>query len=375
MRFAWPLALLLLAVAPLLGLLYWWWLRRKRTHAVQYSSLSLIRAAMPPTSTWRRRLPLVFMAGALTSLALGAARPHRVLGVEQNQTSIILALDISRSMCAVDIEPNRLTVAQAAASAFISDQAGAVQIGIVAFSSSAQLIVPPTADTEVLLDAVENLRTSFGTALGRAQLEAVDAISELNPAVVSTDEDLEGSASGDDDAADVEFVGDIVVLLTDGANSSGPEPLDAARAAADRGVRVYTIGFGTDQPTQMLCGTTQIGADAFGNGEFGAGGFGGDSFGGLTGSTGGGGGRGSTVGDSPPQQLVIDEPALVGIAEITSGEYFRAQDADQLTEVFLNLPTNIELEDREIEISVWFTTAGLVLLLAGLAVSLRFNRF
>ena len=260
MRFVWPYALLLLAVAPAMAAGYWFWLRRKRKYAVQYSSLSLIRAAMPTTSAWRRLLPLVLILTSLVSLAVGAARPHRVQDVGQNQTSIILALDVSRSMCAVDVEPNRLAVAQDAARVFISEQAGGVQIGIVAFAGTARLVVEPTDDTELLLDAVENFRTAFGTALGSAQLKAIDAIAAINPDVASTDDDPTAASAARADG----FVPDIIVLLTDGANSGGRDPIEAAQAAADRGVRVYTIGFGTDQPTEMICGGTQIGADAFG---------------------------------------------------------------------------------------------------------------
>jgi Ca-activated chloride channel family protein len=371
MRFAWPYALALLAVAPTLAVGYWFWLRRKRKYAVQYASLSLIREAMPSASTWRRLLPFVAILLSLTSLAIGAARPHAVRDVGQNNTSIILALDISRSMCAVDVEPNRLAVAQGAARAFIAEQVGGAQIGIVAFAGTARLVVPPTGDTQVLLDAVENFRTAFGTALGSAQLKALDAIAEVNPDVAPAGEPVEPSLSGQS----VEFASDIIVLLTDGANSRGPDPLEAAQAAADRRVRVYTIGFGTDQPTEMICGGTQIGADAFGNGEFGSDGYGGDSFGGITGSFGGGGGRGGKINGTPPRVLVIDEPTLSAIAEITGGAYFRAKDADQLVDVFLDLPTDIQMQQEEVEISVWFSTAGLALLLTALGASLRFNRW
>ena len=371
MRFAWPLALLLLAAVPIAAAVYWLWLRRKRKHAVQYSSLSLIRQALPPESTWRRIAPFVLVLVSLASLALGAARPQITRSGTQNQTSIILALDVSRSMCAVDIEPNRLAVAQDAARAFIEDQRGGAQIGIVAFAGTARLVVPPTSDTDVLLDAIENFRTAFGTALGSAQLKAIDAIATVNSNVALARDELPETV----ESGPVEQAPDIVVLLTDGANSTGPDPLEAAQTAAARGIRVYTIGFGTDQPTEMICGGTQIGADAFGNGEFGSDGFGGDSFGGITGSFGGGGGRGGSVDSSPPQLLVIDEPTLRSIAETTGGAYFRAQDAGQLVDVFLNLPTDVLVTQEETEVSVWFTAAGFVALLAAVGLSLRFNRF
>ena len=126
--------------------------------------------------------------------------------------------------------------------------------------------------------------------------------------------------------------------------------------------------------TRSLSGVS-IGADAFGNGEFGSDGFGGDSFGGVTGSFGGGGGRGGSVTGAPPRLLVIDEPTLQTIAALTGGTYFRAEDADQLVDVFLNLPTEVEVQEEEVEVSVWFNAAGFVLLLAALAASLRFNAY
>lgn len=369
MSFAWPLALLSLLLVPLLAGLYVWWLRRKRRFAVRYSSLSLIRQAMPSQSTWRRHLPFVVLLASLASLALGFARPQAVREVAENRTSIILALDVSRSMCAVDVEPNRLAVAQDAARTFITEQAGEARIGIVAFAGTARIVVPPTDDTQVLIDAVDTFRTAFGTAIGSAQLKALDAISEVNENVPPPGDDLGNvePAAG--------FEADIIVLLTDGANSGGPDPIEAAEAAADRGVRVFPIGFGTETPTEMICDGGQIGADRFGNGAFGSDGFGGDSFGGVTGSFGGGGGRGGEVSESFSRLLVIDEPTLQSIAEITGGTYFRAQDAEQLVEVFANLPSEIEVQTEEVEITVWFTALAAALLLAAIGLSLRFNRF
>lgn len=371
MRFAWPAALALLVLVPIGALVYRSWLARRRRYAVRFSSVQLVREALPRFAWWRRHGAVVLLLASISALAVGAARPHVERDLARNQTSIILALDISRSMCAIDIPPNRLAVAQQAAKSFISEQADSIKIGIVAFAGTARLTIPPTDDTEFLLSTVDSLQTSFGTALGTAQLEAIDAIAAINDDVPASDEDAEMNGSQDDDVA---FERDIVVLLTDGASSRGVDPLEAAAAAADRRVRIFTIGFGTDQPTELTCDNTQIGFDPFGNGEFGSDGVGGDSFGGVTGSFGGGGGRGNQVSGSP-QLLVIDEPTLTSIAELTGGTYYRAQDAAQLSEVFAALPRVLELEPEEVEVSVWFTALGFALLLAALALSLAVHRY
>jgi len=373
MRFVWPLALVLLALIPLLIGLYLLWLQRKRQFAVRYSSLSLVREAAGSTATWRRHLPAVLLLCSVASLALGAARPHVVRELPQNQTSIILALDVSRSMCAIDVEPNRLTVAQAAARTFVTEQAGATKIGIIAFAGTAREVVPPTKDTEELITAIDNFRTAFGTSIGSAQLKSLGAIAEVNDDVAPPDDELDelNSPAIPADA----FQGDIIVLLTDGANSGGPDPIEAAQTAADRKVRVFTIGFGTDQPTEMICGTTQIGADQFDGGEFASDGVGGDSFGGITGSFGGGGGRGGEIPTQALQLLVIDEPTLQSIADLTGGQYFKAADADQLADVFSALPTSLEVQQDEVEVTAWFTAVAAILLGAAWALSMSVHRF
>jgi Ca-activated chloride channel family protein len=252
MTLLWPWFLLLLWLIPLAVALYIWVLRRKRRFAVRYSSLSLIREALLPGSRWRRHLPFGLFLLGLTSLITAVTRP--VVGVEvpRSRTTIILALDVSRSMCATDVFPNRLTVAQEAALAFIEDQPADAQMGIVAFAGFAEIVVPPTRDKKALQEAIRNFTTSIGTTIGSATLRAIDAIAAINPAVVPSGFQVKA----EDDAAGLleeAYQPDIIVLLTDGANSQGPHPLEAAQQAADRRVRVYTIGFGTSEPGQMVC--------------------------------------------------------------------------------------------------------------------------
>jgi Ca-activated chloride channel family protein len=360
MRFLWPWLLLLLSLIPLLVGVYAWILRRKRRFAVRYSSLSLIRQALPKRSRWRQHLPFALLMVALASLILSLARPVAVVEVPLNRTTIILALDVSRSMCAIDVPPNRLSVAQDAALAFIDDQAEGTQIGIVAFAGFAETVVLPTRDKEQLKDTVANLTTSIGTAIGSATLKSIDAIAEINDAVVPSGVDLEVTESTGG-LQEIAYQPDIIVLLTDGANSRGPFPLDAAQKAADRGIRVYTIGFGSDDPQEMVCTREQLGSDAFNEGFGGVGG-------GPSSFRGGGSGNFRRF-------LIIDEETLQGVADMTGGEYFRAEDADQLLNIFLDLPTQIELQNEETEISVFFAALGAIFALAAIALSMRWNRF
>ena len=357
MTLLWPWLSLLFLLIPLFITAYIWILKRKRRFAVRYSSLSLIREALPKWAHWRQHLPFALFLLGLTSLIVALARPVAAVEVPLSRTTIILALDVSRSMCAGDVSPNRLTVAQDAALAFIEDQPTGTQIGIVAFAEFAEIIVPPTNDKEALQEAISNFTTSLGTAIGSATLKSIDAIAEINPAIAPSGLNLRTEDSGTAPEDNV-YQPDIIVLLTDGANSRGPTPLDAAQQAADRRVRIYTIGFGTLEPGQMVCTQQQMGSDIF------SGGFGGRGFGG--GGFGGGGFR---------RFLVIDESTLQAVAELTGGAYFRAESADQLLEIFLDLPTQIILQKETIEISVIFSAVGAILAGIAVALSLRWNRF
>lgn len=359
MNFLWPWLLLLLLIIPLSIAIYIWMLRRRRKFAVRYSSLSLIREALPKSARWRQHLPFALFLLGLTSLIFAQARPVAEVDVPLSRTTIILTLDISRSMCATDVDPNRLAVAQDAALAFVEAQADGTQIGLVAFAGFAELIVPPTNDKDVLLDAIANLTTSFGTAIGSATLKSIDAIAEINTAVPPSGLNLQ-EENPTSEVVET-YQPDIIVLLTDGANSQGPRPLDAAQQAADRQVRVYTIGFGTDEIPEMVCSQAQLGGDAVNRG-FG-GGFGG-SFGGF------GGGASNFR-----RFLVIDEETLQGVADLTGGEYYRAESADQLLEVFQELPTQIILQKEAIEISVFFVMAAVVLVGTAVFLSLKWRRY
>ena len=355
MNLLWPWFLTLLLLIPLIVAVYIWILRRKRRFAVRYSSISLIREALPKRSGLRRHLPFVLFLVGLASLTTAMARPVAEIEVPLSRTTIILALDVSRSMCATDVSPNRLSVAQDAALNFIEDQADDAQIGIVAFAGLAEIIVPPTNDKAVLRDAVANLTTSLGTAIGSATLKSIDAIAEINTAVAPSGLNL-NTEQRPAEPEEAVYQPDIIVLLTDGANTQGPLPLIVAQQAADRQVRVYTIGFGTTEFSEMVCTQRQLGGAAFGR----------DFFGGFGLGFGGGNFR---------RYLLLDEPTLQAVADITGGSYFRAENADQLDEVFLDLPTQIVLQKENLEISVVFSTLGAIFVTLAVALSLMWNRY
>lgn len=350
MSFLWPRLLILLLIVPLAIIMYIILLRRRGRYAVRYSSLSLIREAASHQTKWRRHLPFVFFLLALTSLLLAVARPVATIMVPSNKATVILAIDVSRSMCATDIPPNRLEAAKEAAQTFIQSRKSNRQIGIVAFSGFAELVQPPTTDTQALSDAIENLTTAHRTAIGSAILRAIDAISEVDSRVAPS---TNVTASGETSAlppSNGELSPHIIVLLTDGASNAGPYPLTAAAQAAARGIRIYTIGYGTVNNTSpMDCG------DGFGQNQF--------FFGGGFGFGQQGGGR--------DFRLQIDEATLQQVADITGGTYHYASSASELQDVFKNLPTFVIATRETIEISVFFSAFAVFMIILAVAISFR----
>ena len=352
MSLSWPWALLALLAVPLLLVARWWLNRRRKRTAITVSSVALIRAALPGRTAWRRRIPVYLFLIGLLALAGALARPQATVSVPADNTSILLAIDVSGSMCSTDVQPNRLTAASDAARKFIKAQKGETKIGLVAFSGIAALLVPPTSDKNKLLDAIDGLKTARGTAIGQGILASIDAIAEINPNVAKTGVDLGDTAPG----PLTNFEPDTIVVLTDGSNTTGVDPVTAAQQAAARHLRIFTIGFGTTQPAPMVCTADQIGDDGgFGPGPRGGGGFGGY------------GGRASRVQE-------IDEDALQKVADTTGGKYFRAQDASKLNDALGDLPKEIGLHKERTEISFWFVLAGVLLVFSGVGLSLWWNR-
>ena len=330
MNLLWPWSLLMLGLIPILLVVYNWMLKRRRRNAIRYSTLALVRQALPRQSRYKRHLPFAFFLLALTSLVFALGRPVAHTTVPVGHATVILSIDVSRSMLQADIPPNRLNAAMDAALSFIHSRTANTQIGIVAFSGFAQLIQLPTTDQNELEAKVKSLTTGRRTSIGAGILESLEAISEVNQEVWGIGSEMEGGTEFTP-RAEGSYVPDIVVLLTDGVHSTGPMPLDAAQQAADRGVRIYTIGFGTEEGSFLHYG--------------GGGGF----------------------------RRGIDEATLIEIAAITGGEYYSATSASELQKVFESLPTYLNVREETTEISVFFATVGAVLAAIALLLSMLWN--
>lgn len=344
MQFLWPQFLWLLLALPLLVVLYLWLLRRKKKLAVRYASLSIVREAMGAGSQIRRHVPPALFLLAMVALILAAARPVAVVTLPSNQQTIILAMDVSGSMRATDVQPNRLVAAQNAAKAFISDLPRTVKVGIVAFAGSAQVAQLPTTNHDDLVTAIDRFQLQRATATGNA---IVISLATLFP---DAGIDLETMQSGhgrtrgfsiDNDrkpqqdfqpVAPGSYPSAAIIMLTDGQRTTGVDPLDAAKMAADRGVRVYTVGIGTVE--------------------------------------------GETIGfEGWSMRVRLDEETLKAIAQKTSAEYFYAGTAQDLHKVYRSLSSKLTVEKKETEISALFALAAAALILASAGLSLVwFNR-
>ena len=350
MSLLWPGFLYLFLLIPLAILVYLWVLRRRRRFAVRYSSLSLVREAAAQQSWLRKHLPFILFLFALASLVFALGRPVATVLVPSNKATVIMAIDVSRSMCSTDIPPNRLLVAKEAARSFIQNNTSGRQVGIVAFAGFAELIQSPTTDVRLLENAIDSLVPARRTAIGSAILRSIDAIAEVDNQIEPSE--LRAATEPASPAAlDGEYVPHIIVLLTDGASNAGPLPMNAAQQAVERGVRVYTIGFGTvNNSSPMNCGDE----DPFG-------------FGGGFGSPFGGGGGGGGF------RREIDEETLKQVADTTGGEYYVATSAGELQDVLANLPTYVIATRETTEISVFFTAIAACIAILAMILSVRWH--
>ncbi len=324
MTFDWPAMLLLLAAIPLGVGAYLALERRRRRRVAGYGLIAGGdgRAARP--AGLRRRLPGALLVAGIALLVIGLARPQAEVGLPRNEGTVILAFDVSRSMAATDLTPTRMEAAKAAAREFVQRQPTSVLIGVVAFSDSGLSVQVPTSDQAEVLAAIERLQPQRGTSVGQGILASLDAIAKAadtrgpdyysNRSPEPTPEPTPVPAGTHEPAS--------IVLLTDGESNVAPDPLTAARTAADRGVRIYTVGLGT------AAGTT-LQLDGF------------------------------TV------QTQLDEASLKAIADVSGGAYFGAADQADLREVYDTLDTRLVVRPEAMEITSLFAGAGVLILALG----------
>ena len=347
MNFLWPQVLWLLLLAPVLVLLYVWLLRRRKKTALRYASLSIVREAMGVRQGFKRHLPPLLFLLALCALMLAAARPMAVVSLPSQQETIILAMDVSGSMRATDVQPNRLVAAQNAAKAFIADLPRHVRVGIVAFAGTAQVVQPATLSREDLVVAIDKFQLQRATAIGSA---IVVSLAELfpdagidvgtmtygreRPRGVPLDKELaaKGEVKEFTPVAPGSYDSAAIILLTDGQRTTGVDTLEAAKMAADRGVRVYTVGIGTVD--------------------------------------------GETIGfEGWSMRVRLDEETLKAVATRTQAEYFYAGSAENLRKVYQTLGSRLTMEKKETEISALLAMVGALLALVSAGLSLAwFNR-
>lgn len=313
MSFAEPLVLLGLLALPLLALWYLQQQRARRAAAAAFATPALQPSVAPRRPRWRRHLPMLAFALALALLVLAAARPQRTVAVPVERAAIMLATDVSGSMLATDVAPNRLVAAKRAARAFVEEVPRGVGIGVLAFNDEATVLQSPTRDRLDVRAAIDRLAVSGGTATGDAILSALTALRNLP---------REGERRPP--AA--------IVLISDGTSTHGSDPLAAAREARRLRVPIHTVALGTEQGTIEVPGRR---------------------------------------GEPRVVQVPPDPESLAAIARITGGETFSAETTSGLSAVYEQLGSQLGTRAEQRQATTAFAAGGLLLLLAGSALTLR----
>ena len=336
MTFLWPEMLWLLLVVPALVAGYFYLLRRKKEAALRYASLSMVKEAMGAGQRFRRHIPPLLFLIALIVMIVAIARPAAVVTLPSQHQTIILAMDV---------QPNRISAAQAAAKAFVAEQPSNVRIGVVSFAATAAVVQTPTQNREDIMAAIDRFQLQRGTAIGSGIIvslatifpEAGIEVSSLiygrdAPRGVPLDQARKTEKPVFTPVPPGSYTSAAIILLTDGQRTTGPDSIEAARMAADRGVRVFTVGIGTTS--------------------------------------------GETIGfEGWSMRVRLDEETLKAIANMTRGEYFYAGTATDLKKVYQSLNAKLVLEKKDMEISALFSAAAAIIALGSALLSLLwFNR-
>jgi Ca-activated chloride channel family protein len=347
MSFLWPEFLYLLALLPVLVGLYLIALRRKNRLAVRYASLSMVRDALGVRQRVRRHVPPILFLIGIALMVVAMARPVAMVTLPTQHEVVILAIDVSGSMRAVDVKPTRLAAAQEAARAFINDQPSNVKIGLVSFAGTAAVVQPPTDNHDDLLAAIDRFQLQRATAIGSGLLVSLKAIFpdvefDLRSSNPRPKPDAGGKSLDDQVKTPKKeppkpvpagsYTSAAIVLLTDGQTTTGPDPIESAKIAAERGVRVYTVGVGTTE--------------------------------------------GEVIGwEGWSMRVKLDEDSLKKIANVTRGEYYYAGNAKDLKQIYKGMSSKMVMQKRQTEVSALFVAAAALFVIAGAGLSLAwFNR-
>ncbi|MFN8534909.1 MAG: VWA domain-containing protein [Dehalococcoidia bacterium] len=341
MEFAWPLALLGLLVVPVLIALYVLLQRRRNRYAVRFTNLALLKEVAPRAPGWRRHVPAAFFLIAVTAMILALARPQLEVPVPVEQSYVMLAIDTSRSMEANDLQPTRMDAAKEAAKQFVGALPKSARVGVVSFSDRAVINLPPTEDHQIVIETIDKLGTQAATSIGEGIVASLSVLpgGELaqqrpsapgQPAAPTATRPGQGGQQAPRTASP--SIPSTIVLLSDGASNRGISPLQAAREAKERNVKVYTIGIGTREGGTVMSGGQML-------------------------------------------RVYLDEATLKRVAEMTEAEYFFAPTERDLNKVYKSLGTTVGWEREMTEVTAGVTAAALVLtLVGGLFSLLWFNR-
>jgi Ca-activated chloride channel family protein len=326
MSFIWPPLLWLLGLAPVGALLYLRVQRRRRLAAAQYGQLGLGFTAAAQRLGWRRHLPPALFLVGITLLLFALARPQMAVSLPRTEGTVILTFDISGSMAATDMQPTRMEAAKVAARAFVERQPPSVLIGVVAFSDGGLSVQAPTNETADVLAAINRLTPQRGTSLGQGIQAALNTLAAMNEETSFLSDDTRPTPAptivppGSNGSA-------AIILLTDGENNVQPDPLEAAQAAANAGVRVYTVGVGSPAGVNLDL----------------------DGFSVFT---------------------QLNEPTLQQIAQVTDGAYYNAASAEDLESIYTGLDLQLVVRPEDMEITSILAGLGMLALLAGGGLSL-----
>lgn len=320
--------LVFLGIIPILVLLYAGLQRRRRRLAARLGGLGLAPAAAGRRLGARRHIPPGFFFTGLAILVVALARPQAVVNLPKVEGTVILAFDVSGSMAADDLKPTRMEAAKTAARDFIQRQPASVQIGVVAFSDGGFSVQTPTNEQKTILDAIDRLKPQRGTSVGQGIAASLNLIAtQSNSAAGLPGNPAQAPAPSPTPVPKGSYPSAVIVLLTDGENNQAPAPLAAAQAAADRGVRIYTVGIGSPAGTTLHI-------------------------------------NGFTV------HTQLDETLLRQIAQITGGAYFNAGNSQDLRAIYDRLDPQLVIKPEKTEVTSIFAGASILVLLAGGLLSL-----